>query len=240
MRICSTGQVWASFGSRSRPEVRLAHRQRGHRPLRGRKLPQGALLAYGVRHRLGESSLPSSAQGFRACLMMTERCEESIWSFLILHKGEALREMWRKLRVVDLDSLGIEQVTNNGDRPYFRHQESSARLGIVAESEVDVLVQLGLTQGTGFVALRQVQYFKDPGGVALAFKSTSLLMITMSHRNKAHTAKSRKFLKEPTIQLANGAIDDRTFVWCAARWLLSGNKPVAQAGDEKDFGQKQI
>ena len=139
------------------------------------------------------------------------------WSFLILHKAEALREMWRKLRGVDLDSLGIEQVTNNVDRAYFRRQQSRARLGIVAESEVDVLVQLGLTQGTGFVALRQVQYFKDPGRVSLAFKSASLLMMTMSHRNKAHTARSRKFLKEPTIQLANGTIDDRTFVWCAAR-----------------------
>lgn len=61
------------------------------------------------------------------------------WSFLILHKGEALREMWRKLEGVDLERLGIEQVTNIGDRAYLRHQESKARLGIVAESEVDVV-----------------------------------------------------------------------------------------------------
>ena len=139
------------------------------------------------------------------------------WSFLILHRAEALREMWRKLRGVDLGSLGIEQVTNIGDRAYFRHQESRARLGVVAESEVDVLIQFGLTERPGLVALRQVQYFNDPEKVALAFKSASLLMMTMSHRNKAHTAKSRKFLKEPTIQLADGTIDDRTFVWCAAR-----------------------
>ena len=142
---------------------------------------------------------------------------KDIWSFLILHKAEALRAMWRKLKGLDLYSLGIEQVTNIGDREYFRHHESRARLGVVAESELDVLIQLGLTEKPGFVALRQVQYFKDPEKVALAFQSASLLMMTMSHRNKAHTAKSRKFLKEPTIQLANGTIDDRTFVWCAAR-----------------------
>ena len=139
------------------------------------------------------------------------------WSFLILHKAEALKEMRRNLKGLNLKSLGIEQVTNNEHCAYFRHQESRARLGIVAESEVDVLFQSGLTEKPGFVALRQVQYFKDPEKVALAFKSASLLMMTMCHRNKAHTAKTRKFLKEPTIQLANGTVDDRTFVWCAAR-----------------------
>ena len=143
------------------------------------------------------------------------------WNFLFLPNERTVKRLWKQFGKYDLQSLRVRQVRpremHGGlmrvGRPYFENQRTGSSLGIVFERDLKQLAQRHLTENSGCVAFSQIQSFKNPEKIYESFENPSLLIMTMTHDSKRHTARSRKFLKEPTEDLMNDLIDDESFVF---------------------------
>lgn len=125
--------------------------------------------------------------------------------------------------------LGIEQVTNNGDRRYFRHQERRARLGIVAKSELKILIQSGLTEKSGFVARRQVvpplsswtgQYHHNQAAACRASQTVEASAVALGPATSRRTQRVLRASAAPTTETGQPATAGLRQAIAVAGWAM--------------------